>query len=289
MVDTSSHLYYLLGNKIAVISPFADDNQVIYKDLNVPNVDLDSQTILTTKSEFYVNSSGNPAYTNQHLLLNLNNFSYEEKSQMKQGRQKHTLTEIIPGTHLLVTGGSYEGKYLNSCEVYNILSKSWEQYGELNEARSNHICFVFKDQIYVFGGIHGDVSDSSAYVSSIETYNKQNSKWEIVSIKTSLSVYPVFSNSSLLFSNDNQEVFLIFGDRDNKGERNNEIVSFNPVSLELSATEFKLGNSNWFYRHIYFKDSQNRHNFLSRNGHLHRFDPKASNTWEYIREFVVLK
>ena len=124
-------------------------------------------------------------------------------------------------------------------------------------------------------------------MTSLEKISKNSSKWEFVSVKNSLDKFPVYSNSFLYFPF--LDIFLIFGDRDNKGERNNDIISFNPANNEITQSPFKLGNSNWFYRNIYFIDFEGAHNFLSRNGHLHRFDPKGSSTWEYIREYVSVK
>ena len=205
---------------------------------------------------------------------------------MHSGRYSHTIIEL--GDMLIVTGGFNDQDYLDSCEAFDYESNTWTKISSLNQRRSNHVCFVFNQEIYIFGGICGEQSKSPNYLTSFEKLSKDviNAKWQTLNIKNSLEKFPVYSNSYLKFKLNDCETFLIFGDRDNSGERNNNIVSFNPNTLELTQTDFKLGNSNWFYRHIYFLDFENRHNFISRNGHLSRFTPGKSLNWELIREFV---
>jgi hypothetical protein len=280
----SKEIYYLLQNKIAKITISEEKASTEFIQHNIQAASLDSQTILISHKQFFVNGSSESAHHNIHYSFDLNTFCSVELASMKYGRFSHQLVEYE--NLLIVTGGYNNKEYLSSCEAYEINSNQWSALPDLNEKRSNHISFVYNGNLYVFGGIKGDVKNPGSYVTSLERLSEDKKKWEIFNVKTDLDRFPVFSNSYLHYNMNNNNVILIFGDRDNQGERNSDVISLNPETLEITKTNLKLGNSNWFYRYIYFTDFQNRHNFISRNGHLHRFDSNGSNTWEYIREFV---
>ena len=277
-------IHYVLPNKVAKITMNSDKINTEYFQHNIDTANLDSQTILTSKKKFFINGSSDITHSNLHYTLDLNTYISFELASMKNGRFNHQIVEFED--LLIVTGGFNNKEYLSSCEAFDSNTNTWFELPDLNEKRSNHISFVYKGNVYVFGGIQGEVKNPASYVTSLEKLSKDRMKWEVITLKKEVDSYPVFSNSYLHFTLNNQDVILIFGDRDNKGERNNNIICLSPETQEIVKTEYKLGNSNWFYRYIYFTDIQNRHNFLSRNGHLHRFDPNVSKTWEYIREFV---
>ena len=73
---------------------------------------------------------------------------------MRNGRRSHTLN-VLGDKYLIATGGRDEtGKYLNSCELYEIATMEWFDLPPLIIARQKHTgCVVSAQSLYVFCGI----------------------------------------------------------------------------------------------------------------------------------------
>lgn len=52
-----------------------------------------------------------------------------------------------------IGGYSKEGGFIKSTEVYSIDNQKWFQLGDLNVERSKPTACLYKDHVYVFGGL----------------------------------------------------------------------------------------------------------------------------------------
>ena len=69
--------------------------------------------------------------------------------------------------NLFIIGG-WSNKSISSCCVYNIISNTWSQIPDLNEARERAACAVFEGRIVVTGGYD---------LKSVEQYDYYENKW----------------------------------------------------------------------------------------------------------------
>ena len=70
--------------------------------------------------------------------------------------------------NLFIIGG-WSNKSISSCCVYNIISNTWSQIPDLNEARERAACAVFEGRIVVTGGYD---------LKSVEQYDYYENKWK---------------------------------------------------------------------------------------------------------------
>ena len=90
---------------------------------------------------------------------------------------------VIVQQRLFIIGGRDYGQdniaILKSCEEYNFETNVWDQIGDLNFPRCNFSSLVYKDNMYVFGGLAKD----SSLINNIELFNFDKARWEILGIK----------------------------------------------------------------------------------------------------------
>ena len=98
------------------------------------------------------------------------------KGQLPLPRYKHSAVNIqaLDGTEIIVIfgGRSDTGKALDSCCVFDINSNTWEEVvidGEVPTARFSHSSFMWKNSIYIIGGLGYDFTPlNSVYKLSIQ-------------------------------------------------------------------------------------------------------------------------
>ncbi|CAG9324089.1 unnamed protein product [Blepharisma stoltei] len=123
-------------------------------------------------------------------IFNTNNYQLDPGPPMKIPRYNHA--SLISGNYLYVIGGCNFAS-IKDCERFNLISKKWQQIGNLNVARENLAACVHKGRIFVAGGIKEN---------SIESYNAVNNKFSLLRIQMPIG------GSSLMFSYKDQ--ILIF-------------------------------------------------------------------------------
>ncbi|XP_045210545.2 kelch-like protein 24 [Mercenaria mercenaria] len=81
-----------------------------------------------------------------------------EKPQMSQGRYRHAMVAV--NKTLYVLGGNNFGA-IGSVEVYDLLTNTWNNAGELKHAVDAASVAVYGEKIYIFGGWQGFSEESS--------------------------------------------------------------------------------------------------------------------------------
>lgn len=121
------------------------------------------------------------SYFNPQLFLN-KIFTWQDvhpawlpTDTLSVGRTGHTLTSL-PNNKVLSVGGSStctDGQALNSCELYNFTTQSWEPGASLQQARSLHTATLLPDgRAVITGGRNGIEA-----VSSVEEYDFTADVW----------------------------------------------------------------------------------------------------------------
>lgn len=107
-------------------------------------------------------------------------FSVESMRQIIKPVTLHSPREratfVAHGNTLYLIGGR-SGKYLFVyMECYDTHSNIWRAYAGPSDVRYNHLCAVYKDYIYVYGGCTLDGNVESP-VKTLEVYDIANEKW----------------------------------------------------------------------------------------------------------------
>ncbi|CAF1415661.1 unnamed protein product [Adineta ricciae] len=91
---------------------------------------------------------------------------------MNVARYAHTASTLLDGK-VLVTGGYFSGRYLNSVEQYDPSTGVWIQTGNMNVARGLHTAStLLNGKVLVTGGI-----GNSGYLNSAELYDPSTGVW----------------------------------------------------------------------------------------------------------------
>jgi N-acetylneuraminic acid mutarotase len=157
------------------------------KNNNVDNNNIQSNwnqhvNTLTTKGR------GHAAVTiDEHRILITGGIGYNYLSSVEIFDATNETTTIVPHmnevryghqsirykNNVFVIGGHDK----NTMERINIndLSSGWTRMSAMNEKRSGFAAALYGDYIYVFGG-----SNDRTNLSSVERFNTQNNKWEMV-------------------------------------------------------------------------------------------------------------
>ena len=92
-------------------------------------------------------------------------------SQMIQSRYGHAAAAI--GDKIFVMGGYGGGDYLNSVEVYDIISDTWEALPPMNSKRHDCSAVAVGDKVYVMGG----QTKSGARLNTAEVHDVKTRSW----------------------------------------------------------------------------------------------------------------
>ena len=63
-----------------------------------------------------------------------------------------------PEFSILIAGGHDGANYLNTTEMFNFATKTWQLLGEMKESRLAPSAFIYQNNIIVAGGFNGDTS-----------------------------------------------------------------------------------------------------------------------------------
>jgi kelch-like protein 10 len=100
------------------------------------------------------------------------------KASMLQIRKEHS--SVYLGGYVYSIGGydGIENKFLRSCERYNVLTNEWNYFDSVNIARcAFSASSVNNSLIFIFGGY-----DGTQRLDSIEKYDPEINKWEILGV-----------------------------------------------------------------------------------------------------------
>ena len=97
---------------------------------------------------------------------------------MNTKRQEHAA--VICGNTVYVMGGQDGGKWLNSCEAYDIAKDEWSYVKSMEIKKCNFSATVVNNQfIYTFGGS----DDNGDNLASIERYDIAQDEWKVMEFK----------------------------------------------------------------------------------------------------------
>ena len=96
---------------------------------------------------------------------------------------RYTFQMILMKGEIYALGGKTFSTYVSAehsnlfkCEKYDFLSDSWKYIADLNIKRSTLGAFVYRDEIYVYGGY-----SHMRRAQEIERYDEKINKWLLIS------------------------------------------------------------------------------------------------------------
>ena len=106
-------------------------------------------------------------------LYNYNEKKWQVMQQLHVGRYSHTATLLNDGKVLVVGGKNIDHgvKLLNSCEIYDPVTRGWKYTSPMNYSRAGHSATLLSNgKVLVIGGQQ----------SNSELYDPITSRWEVV-------------------------------------------------------------------------------------------------------------
>lgn len=124
-----------------------------------------------------VNYLFNKVY-DRSFIYNLKDKSIEKLPPMAQIR--FFFATSIFKDYVYVMGGRSYGNdresIIGDCERFSIITKTWHNISPLNKARCQASSYVFRDKLYIAGGLLTKGTASK----TIEVYNESKKRWEIL-------------------------------------------------------------------------------------------------------------
>lgn len=122
-------------------------------------------------------SGGGP---HPHWCYDLGTQELTRAPAMSQSREAHSIVKLPHDHSFMVIGGleyrQWGPRRLESCEVYNTLTRKWSDAVQLSSPRSEHASVLLNGYIYVLGG----VLNPGIISSSCERYNIKTKQWESI-------------------------------------------------------------------------------------------------------------
>ncbi|KPM04665.1 kelch-like protein 2 [Sarcoptes scabiei] len=81
---------------------------------------------------------------------------------------------VLCGRSIIVCGGKNDRERLRSCELYDIENNRWSRFPSLNVPRSDAAACLFREKIYIAGGV--DIFT----LSSVEVYSFRAKSWTMI-------------------------------------------------------------------------------------------------------------
>jgi hypothetical protein len=218
---TSSHVWVI------------EEDELFRQEKNKIPGNKNKSAITTAGEKFYNNLSDKYKFKDKHG----SGFTVMECSKMNHARAGHAMLGIAPSL-VMVFGGTDNNK---SCEIFYFDENHWEDMSQLNESRIDASAFVYKNHIYVFGGLYYHrPTKKYKFLKSFERIsllNPQSSTWEHYSPKEVHDHDSPFklerSLSGIVFKNDSS-IYLCGGQVD-KDRFSNDIFELN---LELNTVTY---------------------------------------------------
>lgn len=120
---------------------------------------------------------------------------------------RYTFPIVKKGYFYYALGGRVYGQdhesILSNCERFDSQKSIWEPIADMNIQRCTSSGFLYKGEIWVFGGYTGRFRRSR----KIERYDEINNKWEIVPFK----LYKGFENGNVIPSLHPNKVIILGG------------------------------------------------------------------------------
>ena len=82
----------------------------------------------------------------------------ELTSQQQPSKQPYKQADNEPECSILIAGGHDGQEYLNSSEVFNFATRTWQIIGAMKEGRLALSAFLYQNNVIVAGGFNGDTS-----------------------------------------------------------------------------------------------------------------------------------
>jgi N-acetylneuraminic acid mutarotase len=159
--------------------------------------------------------------------------SWQEISQMNEGRSSFTATKLLDG-NILVTGGeSYRGTSMHpkeSCEIYNDSTQVWNYVDSMNYARLEHQAVLLKNGKVLIVGGYGDW----VLRKQTEIYNQNTNTWENAGDI-------LYGRSGFTLTTLNDSTILLVGGYYYDGTIC-EVFRYNPTNVENSSSELAISN-----------------------------------------------
>jgi hypothetical protein len=109
--------------------------------------------------------------------------SWVPTGNLNTNRTSHSAT-LLPNGKVLVAGGTNNGAYLTSCELYDPATGTWSNTGSLSVARRFHYALLLSDgNVLVVGGLGPNLAE----ILSCELYDPLTGVWSAVG---SLAISP---------------------------------------------------------------------------------------------------
>ena len=111
-----------------------------------------------------------------------------------QKRYGPALCALNDRSQILLTGGSAEGDYLTSCELYSAKTDRWKPAPVMNHGRHQHASCFLNGRAYVFCGYSRSQTDSITTIERIDIDQASAPNWLVIEIPDSIlpaRCYPV--------------------------------------------------------------------------------------------------
>ena len=91
-------------------------------------------------------------------ISNMANTISELTMQQQPRKQSYRQADDEPECNILIAGGHDGQEYLNSSEVFNFATRTWQIIGVMKEGRLAPSAFLYQNNVIVAGGFNGDTS-----------------------------------------------------------------------------------------------------------------------------------
>ena len=91
-------------------------------------------------------------------ISNMTNTISKLTAQQHPSNQTSKQTDNEPECNILIAGGHDGQEYLNSSEIFNFATKTWQTIGVMKEDRLAPSAFLYQNNVIVAGGFNGDTS-----------------------------------------------------------------------------------------------------------------------------------
>ena len=91
-------------------------------------------------------------------ISNMTNTISKLTAQQHPSNQTSKQTDNEPECNILIAGGHDGQEYLNSSEIFNFATKTWQTIGVMKEDRLAPSAFLYQNNVIVAGGFNGETS-----------------------------------------------------------------------------------------------------------------------------------
>ncbi|PCJ18952.1 MAG: hypothetical protein COB02_09470 [Candidatus Cloacimonadota bacterium] len=155
-------------------------------------------------------------------------YHISKQVSFNQARKNHTM--LVDNSKVFVLGGESSGVVSDSVESFSFQFHLWTHLPNLINARYDHSSVIYKNKIYVYGGL----SSTNQDLSSLEYFDVQTSSvWQEVVNSNQLR-----SGHNAIVDKDKMYILSGFSSINNSGSLTNEIISYNFLTNKWKSEAF---------------------------------------------------